>query len=191
MSTISRMSSKSINEAERSRRKECISRSFQESKSKGAETVEVDVEVSANCVGSAGTKIGGWGIGNSKAFSESSSQCENYAGSQSAFASAGVTQTDIVSFGVLPYENKKDWLDAVLKEPSSVNAVLKEIVELFTPHNLNHIPLDPSNPDGEKLDADLLREFHHVSMERYCDIMLGEPCPVAKSCAIWNDCKGI
>ena len=104
MSTISRMSSKSINEAERSRRKECISRSFQESKSKGAETVEVDVEVSANCVGSAGTKIGGWGIGNSKAFSESSSQCENYAGSQSAFASAGVRLFHSVS---CPMRTKK------------------------------------------------------------------------------------
>ena len=25
-------------------------------------------------------------------------------------------------------------------------------------------------------------------MDKYCDIMLGEPCPAVKACHIWNDC---
>ena len=66
---------------------------------------------------------------------------------------------------------------------------LSPIKDLFKAYFLNHIPLDENKPIGEKLDANLLSSFFNVTMDNYCDIILGAPCPVPRSCSIWNDCS--
>ena len=192
MTTITRMSSRSASQADESKRKDCVSKAYSEGTSKGVKVNEFDVSISAGkgpVSGTVGTKLGGWGAGSSDAYRSASSKCDSNDGASSAFASSGVEQSEIISVGVTPYTTKEQWEEAVGKTPSSMKFVLTDITNLFTPNNINHIPLDEFDPDGEKLDAALLKSFLQLSVDRYCNIVLGKPCPVPKSCSIWNDCS--
>ena len=82
-----------------------------------------------------------------------------------------------------------NWIKETKSSPFPAEFKLASIVELFTERNLNHIPLDPDDPTGEMVNATLLKELHQQTFDTYCDLVLGEPCPVEKSCHIWNDCK--
>ena len=102
MTTITRMSSRSTSEAESNRRKECVSNAYSEGTSKGVEFNEFEVEVQGGkpgMSGSIGTTVGGWGAGSSNAYKTASSQCDTNAEADSAFASSGVEQTEIISVG--------------------------------------------------------------------------------------------
>ena len=74
------------------------------------------------------------------------------------------------------------------ESPSPAKLTLSPITNLFKESFLNHIPLKSSKPDGEKLDANLLKSFYSITLDTYCDIVLGAPCPVPRSCSVWNDC---
>ena len=191
MTTITRMSSRSTSEAESNRRKECVSNAYSEGTSKGVEFNEFEVEVQGGkpgMSGSVGTTVGGWGAGSSNAYKTASSQCDTNAEADSAFASSGVEQTEIISVGVSPYTAKEKWVEAIRKAPSSMKFVLTDITKLLTRNNINHIPLDELDPDGKKLDAASIKRFLRFTIERYCNITLKEPCPPPESCSIWNNC---
>ena len=187
MTTITRISSRSASQAESNRRKECVSNAYSEGTSQGVETNSIDVGAQQGAV-SASTTVGGWGAGSTDAYKNASKNCDTNADADSAFASSGVEQTEIISIGVSPYTAKEKWVEAIRTAPSSMKFVLTELTKLFTPNNINHIPLDELDPDGEKLDAALLERFLRFTMERYCNITLQEPCPPPKSCSYWNDC---
>ena len=161
MTTISRMSSKSKTVEERSKRMECVSKAFEYANHQGVHLQEFDLSAGVG-VGPASvgvsTRVGGWGKESSKAFGDASSRCDENSDSKSALSSIGVEQSEIVSVGVLPYTDKEKWIDAIKEAPSSAKFTLTDITNLLTPLNLNHIPLDPDNPDGEMLDAELLRD---------------------------------
>ena len=191
MTTITRISSRSTSEAESNRRKECVSNAYSEGTSKGVDVNEFEVSVEGGKPGlsaSVGTTVGGWGAGSSNAYKSASSLCDTNAEANSAFASSGVEQTEIISQGVSPYTAKEKWVEAIRKAPSSMKFVLTDITKLLTRNNINHIPLDELDPNGKKLDAASLKRFLRFTMERYCNITLQEPCPPPKSCSYWNDC---
>jgi len=100
-----------------------------------------------------------------------------------------LSQTDVISVGALPYSDQEKWIEAIKESPSPVEMTLSPISELLRAPFLNHIPLDQDKPDGEKLDAGLLKSFYDVTLDTYCEIVLGSPCPVQRSCTIWNDCN--
>ena len=75
------------------------------------------------------------------------------------------------------------------ESPLPVKMTLSPITNLFKESFLNHIPLKSDKPDGEMLNANLLKSFYSVTLDTYCDIVLGAPCPVPRSCSIWNDCS--
>ena len=212
MTTITRISTRSASQAESNRRKECVSNAYSEGNYKGIDVNEIDVsgtasasasasgsvdkfivsgEVSGSVSGSvsASTTIGGWNIGSENAYKRASSKCDTNDDAGSAFASSGVEQSEIISIGVSPYTAKEQWVQAIRKAPSSMKFVLTEITTLLTGKNINHIPLYESDPDGEKLHAAKLKRFLKLTMERYCNITLGYPCPAPKSCFIWNNCS--
>ena len=195
MTTITRMSSRSASQAESNRRKECVSKAYSEGNSQGVDVNEVDVSGSVSGGNgkvsgslSASTTVGGWNVGSENAYKNASSRCDGNAEAGSAFASIGVEQTEIISVGVSPYTVKEKWVQAIRKAPSSMKFVLTNITNLLTENNINHIPLDEFDPDGEKLDAALLKRFLLLSIDRYCEITLRKHCPVPKSCSIWNNC---
>ena len=197
MTTITRISSRSASQAESNRRKECVSNAYSEGTSHGVDVNEVDVSASVSGRNgklsgglSASTTIGGWNIGSENAYKQASSNCDSNAEAGSAFASIGVEQTEIISVGVSPYTAKEQWVQAIRKAPSSMKFVLTNITNLLTQNNVNHIPLDEFDPDGEKLDAAKLKWFLKSTVERYCNITLGYPCSRSppKSCSFWNDC---
>ena len=195
MTTITRMSSRSASQAESNRRKECVSKAYSEGNSQGVDVNEVDVSGSVSGGNgkvsgslSASTTVGGWNVGSENAYKNASSRCDGNAEAGSAFASIGVEQTEIISVGVSPYTVKEKWVQAIRKAPSSMKFVLTNITNLLTENNINHIPLDQFDPDGEKLDAALLKRFLLLSIDRYCEITLRKHCPVPKSCSIWNNC---
>ena len=195
MTTITRISSRSASQAESNRRKECVSNAYSEGTSHGVDVNEVDVSASVSGGNgpvsgsvSASTTVGGWGVGSENAYKKASSKCDSNAEASSAFASIGVEQTEIISVGVSPYTAKEQWVQAIRKAPSSMKFVLTNITNLLTQNNVNHIPLDEFNPDGEKLNAPKIRRFLKLTVERYCNITLGYPCSPTKSCSFWNDC---
>ena len=109
----------------------------------------------------------------------------------SAFASSGVEQTEIISVGVSPYTAKEQWVKAIRKAPSSMKFVLTELTKLLTQNNINHIPLDEFDPDGEKLDAGKIKRFLKSSMDRYCEDFAKNKSSCSLpfwSCSIWNNC---
>ena len=196
MTTITRISTRSASQAESNRRKECVSNAYSEGTSHGVDVNEVDVSASVSGGNgpvsgsvSASTTVGGWGVGSENAYKKASSKCDSNADASSAFASIGVEQTEIISVGVSPYTAKEQWVQAIRKAPSSMKFVLTNITNLLTQNNVNHIPLDEFNPDGEKLNAPKIRRFLKLTVERYCNITLGYPCPAPKSCFIWNNCS--
>ena len=191
MKTITRFSKKSTNQREKSRRQQCVASSYQEASSKGVKVNEFDVEFGIEkgpVSGKVGTKIGGWGVGSGNAYAKASAQCDKNSHANAIFGEAGLKQTDVISTGALPYSNKEKWIEAVEKNPSPVKMTLSPITDLLTEQSLNHIPLDPSNPNGEMLDADLIKSFYTSNMGNYCEVMLGGPCRPVKGCSVWNDC---
>ena len=63
-----------------------------------------------------------------------------------------------------------------LRNPSE----LKSIKNIFRPEWIGAIPLDESDPAAGNLDADLLFDYFEENFPKYCEIMLGRPCPDAK-----------
>ena len=64
--------------------------------------------------------------------------------------------------------------------PAAVRFKLKSIANIFRPEWLNMIPFDESNPGSGNLDAELLLDYFEENFPKYCEIMLGRPCPDAK-----------
>ena len=191
ITTIPRMSKKSKTRKEQYRRKNCVSKAYKESNRQGVKVNEFDVSVSAEkgpVSGTASTTVGGWGYESEEGFGNRSSQCDANRDSYSQSNENYLHQSEVIAIGALPYDNRDIWIKQTKVSPSPVDFRLESITDLFTTINLKDIPLDPNDEDGEKLDANLLKTYHQDTMENYCDIMLGAPCPVVKGCHIWNDC---
>ena len=184
ITTITRMSHKSKSQEEQNERKNCVSDAFTNSKGSGVETGEIDIEVSGGKgpgSGSAKTKIGGWGGGFEERFGNRSQKCDKNRNSNLQSNQNLLSQSEVLAWGAKPFSDRDTWIRETSKQPSPVDFRLASIANLMNTNNLKDIP-------GEKLDANLLKNYIQDTMENYCDIMLGAPCPVAKGCHIWNDC---
>ena len=117
----------------------------------------------------------GWAYESDDNFGIKSDQCDQ-------------SQSEVFSRGALPSADRNSWIKETKVNPSPVDFRLASITDLFSTHNLEDIPLDPNDEEGEKLNADLLRAFHEDNMEQYCSLMLGQSCQTARGCHIWNDC---
>ena len=117
----------------------------------------------------------GWLFESEKNFETRSNQCDE-------------SQSEVLSIGPLPSTDQDLWIKETKLNPSPVDFRLASMTDLFSTNNLEDIPLDPDDEEGEKLDADLLTAFHEGKIEQYCDLMLGAPCQPTKGCHVWNDC---
>jgi len=187
------MSRNSSSLEEQNRRKNCVSNAYKEASSSGVKAPELDVtgSVESGSGGSlsASTTIGGWGYGSEEGFGSRSRKCDENDASFSQSNQNSLRQSEVIALGALPFNDRDTWVKETKVSPSPADFRLKSIGEILTSENLRNIPLDPNNEEGEKLDADLLKNFFQDTMEKYCDIMLGEPCPAVKGCHIWNDCN--
>ena len=192
ITTITRMSKKSNSKEEQNRKKKCVSTAFRESNGDGVRSIELDLSLSAEkgpVSGGVSTTFGGWGYGSEDGFGNRSRQCDENGNSYFQSNQNSLRQSEVVAVGALPFNDRDTWIKQTKVSPSPADFRLDSIANLLTINNLKDIPLDPNNEEGEKLDADLLKKFYQDTMKKYCDIMLGEPCPAVKGCHIWNDCN--
>ena len=75
--------------------------------------------------------------------------------------------------------------------PAAVRFKLKSIKNIFRPEWIGAIPLDESDPAAGNLDADLLFDYFEENFPKYCEIMLGKPCPDAKGSSVNKGLSGI
>jgi len=192
ITTITRMSRRSYSLEEQNKRKNCVSTAYKESNSAEVRVNEFDVEGSVEkgpVSGSVSTTVGGWNSGSEDGFGDRSRQCDENSNSFSQSFQNSLRQSEVISLGALPFNDRDFWIRETQVNPSPADFRLVPIASLMKQNNLQDIPLDPNDEEGEKLDADLLRTYYQDTMDEYCDIMLGKPCPVVKSCHIWNDCN--
>ena len=193
ITTITRMSRKSNSLEEQNRKMNCVSNAYKEANSEGVEVNEFDVsglvESGPVSSGNVSTTVGGLGHGSEDGFGNRSRQCDENSASFFQSNQISLRQSEVIAVGALPFNDRDTWIKKRKVSPFPADFRLAPIANLLTINNLKDIPLDPNDEEGEKLDADLLKNFFQDTMEEYCDIMLGEPCPAVKGCHIWNDCN--
>ena len=197
ITTISQAFSRSRSASMEAARKKCVSESYSEGTNMGIRSQEMDIsgKLTAGAEG-LGAEVGmgyttpSFGGGSGDGFSRSSSKCFGEGKSESASAFASQSKSKIISIGALPYANKDDWLNAVKENPAPSKFELTPIYSLLTHENLKDIPLDPENPDSERLNGPNLKEYLIFGLyKRYCEVMLGRACEGMQGCSWFNDCK--
>jgi hypothetical protein len=187
MTTLTWMTSQSIDSAERERRKECVSSVYRKQTSSGVGVNNIDVNAQVGPAG-ASTEIGGQGWGSGNSYAKDTKKCDSQSDSSNFFSQNNFGRTEIVSIGALPVSDRDEWLKSTKEDVSVVKMVLAPISELFDPIYVNNIPLDPNDPSQGNLDGDLLKRSFTNIMKNYCKLMLGEDCPAASGCATYGIC---
>ena len=190
MITETKFASPSLTAAGRRKRQRCVTEAF----SKGLNSGENEREIgsfagSSGATVGASTTVGGWGINSGDTYSRESEKCGGSQQDLSIFDTNQFKQSVIHSVGSPPLVNVDEWAAQVGETPAAVRFTLTSIGSLFRPEWLGKIPLDEMNPDAGSLDADLLNNFFEENLAKYCEIMLGRPCPDAKGCGINWICK--
>jgi len=191
MTTMTWMTSQSIDSAESARRKECVTSVYRKQTSSGVAVNNIDVNAEVgNGAASAGasTTIGGQGWGSGNTYASDTKSCDSRRDSSNYFTNNNFHRTEIISVGALPVSDRDEWLQSTKEDVSIVKMVLAPISELFDPIYVNDILLDPDDPSQGNLDGNLLRRSFSNIVENYCKITLGEDCPPAKGCATFGIC---
>ena len=103
----------------------------------------------------------------------------------------GISRTSVIAIGALPFSDENTWINETKKNPSVTKFKLTPISNIFEDQDeqLRKIPLNPEDPDAGNLDPELLHSFFSNVTLNYCVMKLGDSCPDAKGCAIWNNCS--
>ena len=194
MITETKFSSASLTAADRRTRQRCVREAYSKGLNSGVNVREIGVTGEAP-VGSSGatvgasTTVGGWGINSGSTYSKESEKCGGSKQDLSFFDSNQFKQSVINTVGSPPLMDLDEWATQVGETPAAVRFTLKSIGDLFRPEWLDAIPLDELNPAAGNLNANLLNKFFEERVAKYCEVMLGRPCPDAKGCGINGLCK--
>ena len=112
-------------------------------------------------------------------------RCGGDGDDNSYFSSNTMKDALIYSVGSLPTQNIADWVNNDFV-PVPIGFKLKTLDQIFKPKwedwnqhsNADDIPVDPDNPDGEKLNGTRIKAFFFNKQLHYCKIILG-----------WEDCS--
>lgn len=191
MTTMTWMTSQSVDSAQSAERQKCVSSVYRKQTGKGVRVNNVDVEGELGKDGAkvkASTTVGGQGWGSGNSYAKDTERCDSRGYSSNYFIQNNFARTEIVSVGALPVSDRDEWLQSTKDDVSVVKMNLAPISELFEPSYVNDILLDPDDPSQGNLDGDLLKDSFTNIVQEYCQLVLGEDCPPVTGCATYGLC---
>ena len=130
-------------------------------------------------------------------------RCSEKSKNSGYFSKNGVSSTRIYSIGSKPTVDLANWADddSFVPVPISLSIepmdmlMWQPVWEFTRPKgNIGDIALNPNEPDGKKLNGELIQKFFKKNMEwdQYCTVVLQKricTIPEEKGCGINSDCS--